>query len=395
MRLVKNLVLLLIMVVNMAVMMCPQVKALPFHLGEPRNSGLDIFAKMKEAPGNVAALPDGSVVVSLHQFFDPQNKVVRVSADGLLKPFPDATWNKSDNTNLLTLDSVLGIRTDEDDIVWMLDNGMRNKTTPKLVAWDARSSQLYKLICIPEPISLRASFLNDLAVDRKHEAVFIADTASGDSAAIIVVDLNTGASRRVLQGHHSVCPEAINLVVDGKAVEIKQADGSLVKPHLGINPIAVDAAGNWLYYGPMHGHSMYRIKTTDLLNKELTPVQLASKVERYSDKPICDGITMDGDDNIYVTDLANNAVGIIGPDRAYRLVVQDPLLSWPDAFAITPDDFLIIVANQLQRSPQLNGGVNQTVPPFYLLRIKLPIKKQQIKENPAVNDVSNKETPLK
>jgi hypothetical protein len=49
---------------------------------------------------------------------------------------------------------------------------------------------------------------------------------------------------------------AAYLVIDGPAVGIRRHDGSVARPRVGVNPIALDYGGEWLYVGTMHGLSM-------------------------------------------------------------------------------------------------------------------------------------------
>lgn len=330
---------------------------------------LEEFARLDAAPGNITVTPQGRIIVSLHQFYEPAWRVVELRRDGTLVPFPDEAWAGGAHGRI-TLDTVLGIQSDRRGVVWMLDNGMRGGITPKLIAWDTRRHRLSRVIHLPPPVTAANSFVNDLAVDETHNALYIADPAGGTNAALIVVDIATGYARRVLEGHRSVVPEDIDLTIDGRPVQIRRPDGSLLRPRVGINPIALDARHEYLYFGPMHGTSLYRIAVRDLLDPELDAAVLAERVERYSDKPICDGISIDRAGNIYISDIGNNAVGVIDKERRYRLLVQDPRLSWPDAFSFGPDGRLYVVANQLHRTARLNAGEHLAAPPFYVLRLR-------------------------
>ena len=323
-------------------------------------------AAIEKAPGNITITPDKRIIFSLHQFFDPDWRVAEWTIDGL-KPFPTTAIAASEDSDL-TLHSVLGIQSDSQGIVWMLDNGMRGGAAPKLVAWDSRNDKLYQIIELPQPITPPDAFVNDLAVDEAHNKIYISDPAGGSNAALIVVDLDKGEARRVLQGHYSVVPEDMDMVIDGKPVEIKQPDGSIVRPRVGVNPIALDAKNEWLYYGPMHGTSLYRIAVNDLINTKAE--LLGEKVERYGRKPISDGISIDNDGNVYVTDVENNAIGIIDRSAEYRVYLTDPRLSWPDALSFGPDKRLYTVSNQLHRSAVLNAGVETATAPFYIFSFK-------------------------
>ncbi|MEO0813356.1 MAG: L-dopachrome tautomerase-related protein, partial [Myxococcota bacterium] len=173
--------------------------------------------------------------------------------------------------------------------------------------------------------------------------------------------------RRLLEGHESVTPEDIDLVIDGEPVTLGVGK-KMIRPRIGVNPIAMDAAGEWLYFGPMHGTGMFRVRTADLRDASLKRDTLAQRVERFADKPICDGIAMDRDGNIYLGDLANNAIGVIDSRGTYRVLESSPTLSWVDAFAIGPDGKVYTVANQLHRSPPLHRGTDSSTPPYQVLR---------------------------
>ena len=332
--------------------------------GCDRSPALNVVAALDQAPGNITVTPDKRIFISLHQFFSPDWRVAEWTEQGI-KPFPTLEIASSNDADI-SLHSVLGIQSDSRGIVWMLDNGMRGSTTPKLVAWDTQHDKLHKIIMLPEPSTPANAFVNDLVVDETHNSIYISDPAGGDNAALIVVDIRSGDARRVLQGHASVVPENMDLIIAGEAVEIRQADGSVIRPRVGVNPIALDTDNEWLYYGPMHGSSLYRIRVSDLLIREFESGALADKVERYGRKPISDGISIDGDGNVYITDLANNAIGVIDHSREYRIYLRDERLSWPDALSFGPDNRLYTVSNQLHRSALLHAGVQTAKPPFYI-----------------------------
>jgi hypothetical protein len=88
--------------------------------------------------------------------------------------------------------------------------------------------------------------------------------------------------------------------------------------------------------------SLYRIKAADLADDCLDAKTLGQRVERYSAKSICDGISNDKDNNNYLGDLAENAIGVIKADRSYQRLAQSPELSW----------------------------VSQSNPPYFLIEVK-------------------------
>jgi len=329
----------------------------------------EIIARLDEAPGNITVTVDGRIILSLHQFYAPKYAVVELKRDGTLVPFPNEAVANTQRREESRLESVLGIRSDGQGIVWMLDNGMRYGSVPKLVGWDSRRDRLHKLIELAPPVTPKDQFVNDFAVDMIRNAIYISDPAGGHNAALIVVHIDISHARRLLEGHSSVVPEAVDLVIDGQPLQVKDDKEQLSRPHIGVNPITLDTKNEWVYFGPMHGRSLYRVKAVDLVDSNLTKDQLAERVERYSDKPICDGISIDRSGNIYVGELAANAIGVITPERKYNRLMQDKTLSWVDAFSFGPHGKLYAVVNRLHQTAVLNAGKAVSQPPYFVLEI--------------------------
>jgi sugar lactone lactonase YvrE len=327
---------------------------------------LEIVAELpaEHPPGNVAVTPTGRIIMSQHQFYGAPLRVVELLADGSIIPFPNQVWSSKPEQKGIGLNGVLGLRADVNGVVWMLDRSEGMGQPGKIVGWDTEHDQLYQVIYLPQPTIVENSFLNDLAVDLDHQAIYLTDTASGDDSALIVVDLNTGFSRRVLVGDVSTRPEDIPLIIDERVINLAG------KPaQVGANPITVDPKNEWVYYAPMSGTSLYRIATADLLDPSLSPEELSSRVERYGDKPICDGITVDGAGNVYLTSITDNAIGVVDQTGAYQALYQDDkLLSWTDGMAFSSDNYIYVTVSQLQNSPPLNNDKNSFKAPFYLVR---------------------------
>ena len=327
---------------------------------------LEIVAEFpaEHPPGNIAVTPKGRLIMSQHQFYGAPLRVVEIKSDGSVVPFPNRTWSSQPNDNGIGLNTVLGLRSDENGVVWMLDRSSGEGQPGKIVGWDTVNDELYQVIYLPQPIIADSPFLNDLAVDLDRNKIYITDTASGKDSALIVVDLITGFSRRVLEGDVSTRPEDIPMIIDERTITVEGEPAQI-----GANPITIDPKNEWVYYAPMSGTSLYRIATQDLVDESLSSEELASKVQRYGDKPICDGITVDGAGNVYITSITDRAIGVVEPNGEYRTLYQDDkLLSWTDGMAFSADNYVYVTVSQLQNSPPLNNGENDFEPPFYLVK---------------------------
>jgi sugar lactone lactonase YvrE len=343
---------------------------------ESRPSGLEVVARLeKTPPGNIALTPEGRIFLSLHPFGAPPHAVVELLPDGTTRPYPSEQWARPPGPDGVGLRTVIGIESDKNGVLWILDNGKGGGEGAKLVAWDTRGEKLVRTVPLPPPASAPNSFLQDFVVDPDRLVAVIADMGRGDLTgenmpALVVMDMKNGQTRRVLQGHHTIQPENVPMVVEGRTITVADKLRNPVETRLGLNPITLDPKSEWLYFGSMNGRTLWRVKLDDVLNPSLSTEELGKRVQAYGQKAVSDGISVDSAGNVYVTDLGANAIGVTKPDGSYSVHVRDELLLWPDGLSYGPDGYFYVTVNQLHRHGALNQGNSIVQPPFLVVRFR-------------------------
>ena len=328
-------------------------------------------------PGNLTVTPEGRIIVSMQPLDAPEFRVVELMANGSLKPFPTRDWADGPEKGKVGLSSVIGVDTTAEGVVYILDMG--SETAPaQIVAWDSVKNHLVKTIEIDKKAIVANSFLQDFALDTKRNMMYIADTTLGNlvgesKSAFVVVDLETGRARRVLEAQAELMSPKQKLVINGSLMSAKHADGSKEAIYFGLNPITIDAQNKWVYFGTVNGDKIYRIPASVLADEKASVKKQVSSIEFFSDKKPSDGMIIGPKGNIYVGDVEKNAIAISNKD-GYHILAQDKkLLDWADGFSIDKKNgYLYVTQNQLHLHAALNEGEEGGTKPYHLLRIKLP-----------------------
>ncbi len=333
----------------------------------------EIFATTEQAVGNITFTPQGNLVYSHHPFFAPNNRVMIMDAKTKNSmPFPNEAWNTPRSTDDNYLSNVLGIRNDKNGIIWMLDMGQRNPVTPKIVGWNTNTDQLERIYYLPQSAVPPTSQPNDMVVDTKHGVFIIADEGignggDGSSAAFILVDMKTGKTRRLLEGTRTTLPENTPTVITGQPLAV---DGKNLL--VGNDGITSDSNFEWIYYGPLNGSKLYRIKTEDLINPELSEKELNERIETYSDKPNNGGLSIDKNSNIYLTALETNSVAmVLAKDKSVKTIASHNNMVWPDGVSYNHiDGYMYVSAAQVNLGAAFNDGKDLSSAPYYIFRFK-------------------------
>ena len=158
----------------------PCAAALMAALAGPALAEMELttFAEFSDTrPGNITITPDNRVIMTQQPLDAPSLRVVEVKPDGTKVPFPTQDWADGPETGEVGIAASIGIKSDANGIVWILDMGSKD-TAPKLVAWSTEADALYKTIEIPADLVTPISFLQDFALDEKRGKIYIADMTS-------------------------------------------------------------------------------------------------------------------------------------------------------------------------------------------------------------------------
>jgi sugar lactone lactonase YvrE len=257
-----------------------------------------------------------------------------------LVPFPNSDWNNWGSPMPVDLHFVCAqsLYIDNENNLWVLDAACVNGTIinggPKLVKIELKNDQITQVVYFDSLIVPQQSFLQDFRIDFLNNIAYITDSGLG---AIIIADLVTGQSRRILENHYSVKAENITLNVNGQNVSYNvHADG-----------LALSNDRKYLYYKALTGYTLYRIKTQALLDTTLTASELEGEVEFVAVTVPCESIEFDSQNNLYFTSFQDNSIYYLTPDLNFELAISDDRLKWPDGLSITSNDEIFLTTSRL------------------------------------------------
>jgi sugar lactone lactonase YvrE len=283
------------------------------------------------------------VFFTLHPDGGPPQQVVELK-NGDIVPYPNVAFQKA-NDGALAFQTILSMRIDRQDRLWVLDYANYGIGQPRVLAFDLATDNLIHQYDFPRSVAGYGSMLNDFQVGPEGQKIYIADASPIlHTPAIIVYDTVKKTSRRLLHKDWSVTAKNYLIQAPGRDMVLF----GIYTMRIGIDSIGLDARGEWLYYGPVSGDRMYRIRTADLNNAALAPDALARRVVDYGPKTLSDGITIDTADNIYISDMEHSAILMLTPERQLTTLLKDPRLRWPDGFSFGPDGWLYVTCSSLQ-----------------------------------------------
>ena len=299
------------------------------------------------------------------------NAVVEVQKGGSIRPFPDEFWNRWDKKpenapkQFVCVQSVVA---DDQNTLWIVDpaSPLIAGVVPggaKVVRVDLGTNKVTRIYSFGSDVVRQNSYLNDIRVDNRQGFAYMTDSGHG---GIIVLNIQTGKAHRALDGHPSIKPEqGVSISVNGKPVI--GPDGK--PPQFASDGIALSHAGDYLYWQALTGATLYRLRTKLLQNAVNDPNAAVSGVEKVTRTFPVDGLWMDAQDRIYLSNINESAVYRWAGGKMEKLL-SDPKLVWPDTFSQGPDGTMYITASHISDGPQYNQGKSTRTLPYAVFQFR-------------------------
>lgn len=343
----------------------------------PIGSIQEVAAFSGPGPSGIVVTPEGRTFVGFPRHADDHTGMTLGElVDGKLVPYPSADVSlPSGLSDAKRLVSLHGMTLDKRGRLWLIDDGKRagKQGIPagaaKVVGIDLSSNSIVTSIELKDALR-QDSHMNDLRIDLTHGSqgtAYVADSSFGDDPALVVVDLATGKQRRVLAGHPSIVAQK-DFVTQLDGVPVRYDGKNTAFPHGGVDGLALTPDSSRLFYSPLTSRHLWSLPTAALSDFGLDDRQLAAQIKDEGEKVMVDGMDMDAQGRLYMTDAEHHQVLRRWPDGRLDVVVRDPRLVWPDGVFVTADS-VYVTLGQWSRMGQ---GFDTRQPPYLL--VKAPIE---------------------
>lgn len=332
---------------------------------------LRVEASSRAMIWNAVAVDHGRVFVAGPRWTGSRGPALAlIGQDGKPRPFPDAAWNAwhAGGDNARAFVNVNAIHLDGRGSLWVVDTGAPQfggdplPQGAKAVQIDLATDRVVRTIEFGADVALPGSYVDDIRFNGGH--AYLTDAGR---PGLIVLDLASGVARRVLDGHPSVTATP-GRTIDVAGQVVHGGDG---KP-LAVNadPFELSPDGKILYYGPLTG-PWSQVPTRLLDDPGVAPAALASAVRPWADLPPMGGSLMDGQGNLYYTDLRTSSLMKRRPDGSIVTMLRDARLHWVDAPALDEQGRIWLPVPQMDRAAVFNGGQSRVQWPVALYSLDL------------------------
>ena len=252
-------------------------------------------------------------------------------------PFPNRSINNP--KNIESFNSVQSVYIDSSNDLWILEtnNPMFKGVKapgPVLYQVDLETNKRKNTFMFPPSTYNMMSYFNDVRIDCKRKFAYITDSGAG---AIIVLNLQTGKSRRVLDS----CPPVL-----AEVTRLETTSGNW-QNSVAVDGLAISPNRDYIYFSALTGHTLYRIPTKVLRNFKSTDNQIKQAVEKVAHIPATDGMLMDPFGNLYMGGLETDSVNLLSNDCNAIRYFSHPEIKWADSFARDGKGYIYFTTSQI------------------------------------------------
>jgi streptogramin lyase len=284
-------------------------------------------------PGNVSTSANGRIFFAYHPFAQVKrfgSPSVFELVNGAPKPYPSAEFQAK-------YQGVFGMTVDAQNRLWAIEPSGLDHEKSRLIAFDLKTNTQVFEYWFP---AKEAQFAQDLRVTADGKTVILADTGlfKFTPPALIVFDIESKSYRKLLSEDASMKPQDWVIRTNVKGVQGQHKLGyGLVTFSVGVDGIEISRDGQWFYYGTMSHDTLYKLPMQAVLDAKLSAADLAKQIQVAGKKPLSDGITIDTQGNILITDVENGGIAKMDAQGKLSTLTKSPQVIWADGIVVAAD----------------------------------------------------------
>jgi sugar lactone lactonase YvrE len=329
---------------------------------------LEKLIQLDYPPGNLAVADNGDVYFNYH----PLAKAERFApatvfkwSNGTIEPFPSLEAQKD-------FQGTFGMTIDKQGRIWFIEPASLDFKHTRVSAFDPKTKKRVEFFEFPEG---QATFAEDIRVtaDGKHAILPNPGLFRFTISSLVVYSVVDHTFYSVKSDHPCLSPEDWIMQTPYGPNRLL---GGLINFAAGIDGVEISEDQKWLYLAPMTNSRLCRIPMAVVLNPLLSPETFGRSVEEVGRKPMSDGIAIDREGRVVITDVEHGAIMALNPTtKELSKLGGSRDIAWPDGIVVANDGDVYFTdsaipsyIDQLVRPPK--EAKLQQHRPYFIYRLK-------------------------
>jgi outer membrane protein assembly factor BamB len=291
---------------------------------------LEKLIQLDYPPGNLAVAKNGDVYFNYH----PLAKVERFApatvfkwSNGKVEPFPSLEAQKD-------FQGTFGMTIDDQDRIWFIEPASFDFKHTRVSAFDLNTKKRVDFFEFPQG---QAKFAEDIRVTADGKYVILPNPGlfSFTTPSVVVYSVLNHTFYSIRSDNPCLRPE--DWIIHTPYGPDRLVWG-LLNFSVGIDGIEISEDQKWLYIASMTNSRLCRAPMSVVLNPATTTEAFNQSVEDIGKKPLSDGIAIDHDGRVLITDVEHGSIMAFNPaTKQLSKLGGSKDIVWPDGIVVGGD----------------------------------------------------------